>query len=458
MKSLKLKFKTSFFKKPIFWIFVGAIFIRLALIPFGNHVDMLSHAGWGQKLFFEGPKQFYYNTHWVYSWPTQPPIFVLLLGALYQVYYWGLSALNFINQLIPPFPSWWVTWYEISLYKETPFPTAYLWWMKVPAILSDLALGILIYLLGLKFNKKAATFATSIFLLVPFSWYISALWGQIESLLTIFGGLAFIMLDRRFFVLASLLLFISVYTKPLFVIFLPFFIFVYFLKRPSVLSIILSAAFVLAAFLVTTMPFTDQNPFIFIAKLIPEKILNKGEPKLTLAAWNFWNLVFGQDPKNQMTGFLGMPAFYFGTVLFSVFYCLAGWIYVKKRDFLTMMAGLFIIMAAGFLFMTNMLDRYLFPAFFFLLLAAVQKPQILPAAFLFTLFYFFNLFGSWWYPQAFFAFYGDFIKWNDWFVTRIFSFLTLFLFFQIVFRLVFDKSLVGMLFNRRWRKFFTKRI
>jgi Gpi18-like mannosyltransferase len=454
----KLKSQTSFLSKPIFWIFVGAIFIRLILIPFGNNIDMLSHAGWGQKLYFEGPKQFYYNTDWVYSWPTQPPILVLLLGGLYNAYHWGLSVLNFINRLIPPFPSKLVMWYEASMYRETVFPTVYLWWMKLPAILSDLALGMLIYLAGLRFNKKAAILSTAIFLLVPFSWYISAVWGQVESFLTILGALAFIMLHKRWFVLASLLFFISIYTKPLFVIFLPFFIFVYLLKRPSVLSVILSAIAVLTAFLVTTMPFTDQNPFVFAAKLIPEKILNKGEPKLTLAAWNFWNLFFGQVPKNHMTRFLGIPAFYIGVGFLSIFYGIAGWIYAKRKDLTSMMVSLFIIMAAGFLFMTNMLDRYLFPAFFFLLFIAARKPQILFASFLFSIFYFFNLFGSWWYPQTFFAFYGDLIKWNGWFVTRIFSFFTLLLFFHLVVWLVFDKSLVGILLDRRWRKFFPKRI
>jgi len=141
-----------------------------------------------------------------------------------------------------------------------------------------------------------------------------------------------------------------------------------------------------------------------------------------------------------------------------MFYCIAGWIYTRRRDLTSMMVSLFIIMAAGFLFMTNMLDRYLFPALFFLLFVAARKPQILPAALLFSLFYFLNLFGSWWYPQTFFASYGDLIKWNGWFVTRIFSFFTLLLFFHLVVWLVFDKSLVGILLDRRWRKFFPKRV
>ncbi len=60
--------------------------------------------------------------------------------------------------------------------------------VKLPAILADLGVGALIYAIAARFaSKRVALGAAALYLLNPATIYISALWGQVDS---ISGGLA----------------------------------------------------------------------------------------------------------------------------------------------------------------------------------------------------------------------------------------------------------------------------
>ena len=55
-------------------VFAFAVLFRIWLSDKSWHVDMWSNAGWGEWIYEHGPKNFYTNQFWTYSWPTQPPL------------------------------------------------------------------------------------------------------------------------------------------------------------------------------------------------------------------------------------------------------------------------------------------------------------------------------------------------------------------------------------------------
>ena len=77
----KLYFKQIISKKllAIAAVFFVGLLLRLSLIPFGNNPDILTIAGWGKWIYENGPRGFYENTVWIYSWPTQAPLFLSLI-------------------------------------------------------------------------------------------------------------------------------------------------------------------------------------------------------------------------------------------------------------------------------------------------------------------------------------------------------------------------------------------
>lgn len=54
--------------------------------------------------------------------------------------------------------------------------------LKLPPMLADAAIGILLYRAGASwFGRKAGLLAAALFLFLPMSWYDSALWGQVDA-------------------------------------------------------------------------------------------------------------------------------------------------------------------------------------------------------------------------------------------------------------------------------------
>jgi hypothetical protein len=150
------------------WNAAGAILILLALgfalrliiaylLPgsgFAN--DLASFRGWANDLFANGLSGFY----------QRPGFHDYTPGYLY--YLWVLGGLARV------------------------FPTLDL--VKIPAILSDLAIGWLIWsmILELGGGRRAAILGAALYLFVPITWFDSVVWGQVDSV-----GIVFLLLSVR---------------------------------------------------------------------------------------------------------------------------------------------------------------------------------------------------------------------------------------------------------------------
>ncbi len=172
------------------WNAASAILILLAvgfalrliiayLLPgsgFAN--DLASFRGWANDLFTNGLSGFY----------QRPGFHDYTPGYLY--YLWVLGGLARV------------------------FPTLDL--VKIPAILSDLAIGWLIWsmILELGGGRRAAILGAVLYLFVPITWFDSVVWGQVDSV-----GIVFLLLSVRALwrdrpELASVLAVVAAIIKP----------------------------------------------------------------------------------------------------------------------------------------------------------------------------------------------------------------------------------------------------
>jgi hypothetical protein len=87
--------------------------------------------------------------------------------------------------------------------------------LKVPAILADAGIAAVVYGLGLRLRgARAGLVAAALFLILPVSWYDSALWGQTEAIGTLVVAVALLLLVDGWSEAALLTAVLAVLVKP----------------------------------------------------------------------------------------------------------------------------------------------------------------------------------------------------------------------------------------------------
>lgn len=413
--------------------FIVALIFRLLLTPFGFHDDLIVHAGWGDWLYKHGPKGFYENQVWIYAWPTQPPLGILVDGFnfyIFQRLLWFFSyvaAVISVHNIFPQYFGWFfdfVKWFGIKLYSETPFPWGFVISIKLLPILADLIIGVIILILAIKAKASHLMFFLAIFLMSPFSWYISSVWGQFDQLSTLLLLVSFLLLYKRYFFLSALFLLFSGQIKPTSAYFLPFYIFYFFYQRPNLKNVALSIGGVITAFWVMTAPFADRDPFNYTLQVIFQKVffVERFEG-LVNRAFNLWQFL---EPFGGRSWFryLGISAAIWGYLSLIVFHIWAILILLKKNDFKNMMMGLYLIAGGSYLFGVGMVDRYFFPAVVFLIILTIYNYKLWKLCTLTVLLFSLNLFYSWGFP-----FLNKYEAWQNSFFIRSLSLAQILMFF-----------------------------
>lgn len=391
---------------PIVLIFLLALVLRLGISHLGFHFDLISAAGWGEWIFKHGTKGFYENRVWIYAWPSQPPLINLIYSFNYNIFDWIVWRISYVaavistHNIMPGFFAWWfnfVRFFGSTLYGETIFWWGFLISMKLPAILADLGLGIIIYFISMKNTTKPLLQAMA-YLFLPFSWYLSALWGQYDQLALLLVLVSFLFLNKRYFFLSVLFLFFSGQAKPTTAYFLPLYIFYFFYQKPNIKNIILAAFGVIAAFWVMTDPFGGKDPFSYTTQVIlPKVFFAERFEGLVNRSFNFWQML---EPFGGRSWFLylGLPAYLWGYLSIGVFYVWSILVILGKNDLKNLIIGLYLIAGGSYLFGMGMLDRYFFPAVVFLIILTSFCPKLWKLCLFTILLFSFNLFYSWGYP------------------------------------------------------------
>lgn len=392
---------------PISIIFSLAIALRFALSPTGFHVDIFSNAAWGEWIGENGPLGFYNNNIWVYSWPTQPPLVNLLYGFTHNLYLWFLELLrqsaNVIVKyhLAPGHMLWWfkfVIWFDNPLSTEIWFPYGFLVSIKAIAIIADLAIAALIAWLA-KSLKRNPIIWSAIYLFSPFTWYLSALWGQYDQLAYLFALTSFLSLIKLPGI-SPLLMAISISLKPTTIIFAPLYLWLYVKRKPKTKAILFGAATSLLFTYSTLRAFTTGSIILFIKEVLIPKIIFKSEFRVSTNAYNFWHILTLDKAMGDTTKFLFLPAKIWGLLAFTIIN-IKTFKHTKTLNYKNIFSSLFIIGAGGWLFMTNMLDRYFFAGVVGGLFVTIYQPKLFKYWLVASLIFCLNLFRGWWFPDSF---------------------------------------------------------
>lgn len=418
-------------------ILVVAFVFRLAISSKGFHDDIYSNTAWGKWIFQYGPKGFYEASGWIYSSPTQPPLISLLYGFnhwLYErlMYFFSILGVWIATYHLAPTKMLWFfdfsRWFGNAMYGETPFKFGSLISMKLVAILADLIIALIIYLIAKNRTSKPFLWSAA-YLFSPFSWYLSALWGQYDQISFLFLLLAMVFLVKRYLLFAPLMMLISVELKPTSLIFIPLFLWIYFRQKPSLKEMIFGVISSSAVLIYSLWSFADRNIIDFARNELLPKIFSKSEPRISTNAFNFWRIFIGNAALNQDKVLFLLPTKIWGYLIFFLTYVFS-LNYFKKVTAENIFKLLFIIGGSGFLFLTNMLDRYFFAGIVGLLIVTIFEKDVFKYWLVLSLIFWINLFNQWWFPENL-GFLRDILIWQNFFISRVLAAVNVLIFILV---------------------------
>jgi dolichyl-phosphate-mannose--protein O-mannosyl transferase len=293
--------------------------------------------------------------------------------------------------------------------------------VKLPAILADLCVGALLYALVARFaGARLAFAAAAIYVLNPATIYISALWGQVDSIAGALALLAIYALLRSedqpndtrqqlgWIVFAWLSFAYSLLIKPQAAVLLPLLV-AFAIVDPArrrarlvATGIGVAAAFVLAVLLAE--PFHPSNPIAALMWLLERYAYGSNVyPYNTVNAFNLWALRGTLWlPDNQYIprpGF-GLPQYAWGLLLVIAALALVVWRYLQERTSRALLEGCAVAALAFFVLATRMHERYLFNGLLFSIACIPFARRYLWGAVVLTVVLFANLVYSLQYLQV----------------------------------------------------------
>ncbi len=236
---------------------------------------------------------------------------------------------------------------------------------KMPSILSDMAMGVIIYKIARK--KKAGTaalFLTAIFLFNPVIFFNSAIWGQIDSICTLVLLLSIVFLYKERYIPSALIFGLAIAMKPQMLVFVPVYLFFMIKKRkPVQLFVGILAAF--AVILLLAVPFSAGDNLWWLV----DKYAG------TMEYYNFYSVnamnlfsMFGLNWRWLPEEPLKMILTVAGPVLATVF---CGAVIFRRKENDSVFIAPAALMTVVYIFTVKMHERYLYTAFVFILLAYV---------------------------------------------------------------------------------------
>lgn len=270
--------------------------------------------------------------------------------------------------------------------------------LKLPAILTEITLGILIYK---ELKSSVSIFygrlAAGLIFLNPALIFNSSVWGQIDGILALCLFLTIYYLKNKKLILSSILLGVSLLIKPQTIAILPIFL-LFTLSNFSLKNIIkISLPFLLILY-IFSLPFFTNNPLIGLANLI---VTTANQYSYTsLFAYNFWGVVGFWIADTQIWNGLSYQTW--GYILLITYWIIIGYFYFKKKLSLFTLAALATL---GFFFLpTKVHERYLYPAIVFLILATAyfKSRLLLVLTGLLSLLYLLNLYYVYVYYNEFY--------------------------------------------------------
>lgn len=346
-------------KKIIILIVLG-LTLRLALVLVAHHGDLNNNISWGTLAIERGLVNFYEGRNWPYSSPNQPPLTILTFAGAGYLWQRIENISRFINRRAGLFPSPFI-WFWESRGMDLL--------VKLPGILADLGIALLIYIFSLNqkskivSREKVATLLTAVWLFNPIVWYNSAVWGQTDSLVNLFFFAGVLFLIKKDLVRAVIFFVLSLLFKGSLVLFLPLvFTYALFQKYPLKKWLFAFCSSLLVISLISVWFHPRPDLFVWLFNLYQKRIFPGEIGYLTANAFNFWWLV---NPGKVLDSiiYFGLPARAWGMIIVSLGLAISLFWLKRKPSSKRLFFSFCLISLIAFLFMTRIHERYLYPFF-----------------------------------------------------------------------------------------------
>lgn len=339
-----------------------------------------------------GLANFYEGKVWPFSAPNQPPLYILLYGFTSLVWKYVENGSWWLNNHVPIFPSGFIWFWESKGMTLMA---------KLPSIIADIGIGLLIYRYFKRENKEeTGTNLLLVWLFNPAVWYNSTIWGQTDPIVNFLGLISILMILDRKIILSFVFLALSILFKGSLTIFLPVIFLLALYQKYKFKYWLKAVVLSLTAVVVTSFWFHPYIDFpVWLFNLYTNRIFPGEIGYLSANAFNFWWLVDSGKVLDS-TVYLGIPFRIWGFILFGISY-LATIFYLYKSKFTkkSVIIALALIGLTSFMFMTRMHERYLYP---FIPLATIIIgfiPEMIAIYIAYSLTYLVNLYHLFWVPS-----------------------------------------------------------
>lgn len=297
------------------------------------------------------------NLSGIYFDPSIPSHYTLTYPPVY------LYVLSFLGKLIRFFL---VESYSIVLII-----------LKLPAIITDILTGYLLYRFSQKYlSPSMSLFMVWLYVFNPVAIFNSALWGQIDSFLTLFIMIGLLFIDAGRLPWAAALFVLAILTKPQGVFVLPVLFWELF-QRKKVKDFLWSALAGLITFGLVILPFSMvRGPFWIVRQF------TKTAKQFPLASVNAYNIfaLFGANLKYDSGNFLLLNYYTWGFIFILGLLGLGTYFYWSNRKRKVPQNGLplltaLLLLVGIFVLATRMHERYLFAALTIALLVYIRIPD-----------------------------------------------------------------------------------
>ncbi|HOY61455.1 MAG TPA: hypothetical protein PK045_03040 [Candidatus Woesebacteria bacterium] len=393
-------------KKIVIGLFLLALVLRWQFSFLEAHGDLITQTNWGRMADkMTMMKGFYEWKEWNGAYPNHPPLVSEIYYLLYPTHrntMWFLSNLgNFIaiHRLAPTKFMWlynFSIWYGTKLYGSSDVLFGVVWLLKMLMIGADLAIGGLILYLAKRAKANWMMFL-GIYLFLPYSWYLSASWGQSDQLSFIFLGVAMVLVaNKKWAVFSPVLYAIAANLKPNCILILPIYLAWWWIQKQGMKKLIWGGIGALVFSLWTITWVTDRNLIPFIFEVLLKK-LNTSDGLINYNAFNFWYIFFPFAPRTSYLDSMSILGInvkvigFFGATVSTI------WgIKTMNKKMGKMWAAMFVAGFGSWLFLTGMHERYSFLAITPLLLASIENRRLLKYFLILSTIFTFNMFIAHW--------------------------------------------------------------
>ena len=329
---IKKNILNNFFTSSIVLLSLFAFIVRFSfsfLPSFG--FDMGAWVAWAARMNELGPAGFYSDTVWTQYTP------------LILYYLWFLAKAGLANEIV----------------------------IKITVTLADIATALLARkIIAKKVNPRLSNIAFILYVLSPVTIFVGPVWGQVDGILTLLLLISsYFWIEKREGILSGAFFGLSFLLKPQAFVFLIPALFVGFYRKYSLRKYVkLGAISGIIAFLLS-IPFFPENPIFGLPQLLNK--MTSHYNFTSVFAFNFWS-VPGMWIDDSIV-FAGLSYQIWGIILFLISISAIFLQFNKKKLFDYSYLVFALSFFAAFLFPTRVHERYLFPAFVFLLIAAFKN-------------------------------------------------------------------------------------